>query len=283
MASFSQRHGYKEVRSVVQREDLDRETRMGLWNVVAILPTVFGKTSNDDTETKVLDAFWLWELKKPRDERPHNSVIWRLVKQEILTSEWWVAFDTLELLVRNLDRHATMSMSNLGRTLVEAINDMLEHHLVGHRFIGNQLTPIDSASEAEAIGLAIEAAVSIAGARHHLERATELLADRQNPDYPNTIKESISAVESIVKKVTGEGTLGAGLKKIEGSGLIIHPALKDAWSKMYGWTSDEDGIRHGGIKAADARQELAKYVLVTCSAFVSYLIESGRKTGLLED
>lgn len=89
-------------------------------------------------------------------------------------------------------------------------------------------------------------------------------------------------MEAVVKKVTGANDdLAAGLKKLENAGLSIHPALKGAWLKMYGWTSDEDGIRHGGIDAADADQALAKYVLVTCSAFVSYLIEEGRKAGLL--
>ena len=38
----------------------------------------------------------------------------------------------------------------------------------------------------------------------------------------------------MVRKVTGEGQLASGLKKLEAAGLSIHPALKDAWSKMYG-------------------------------------------------
>ncbi|MEI3844903.1 MULTISPECIES: hypothetical protein [unclassified Microbacterium] len=75
--------------------------------------------------------------------------------------------------------------------------------------------------------------------------------------------------------------LGSGLKKLEAAGLPIHPALKAAWLEMYGWTSDDDGIRPGGIEAAGADQALAKYVLVTSSAFVSLLIEEGRKIGLL--
>jgi hypothetical protein len=57
--------------------------------------------------------------------------------------------------------------------------------------------------------------------------AISLLADREKPDYPNAIKESISAVEAVVKKVTGPNDdLAAGLKKLENSGLSIHPALK---------------------------------------------------------
>ena len=152
---------------------------------------------------------------------------------------------------------------------------------MGYRFIGNEITPVDSNAEAEAIESALEDAVSVAGARHALERAVELLADRQNPDYPNSVKESVSAVEAVTRKVTGESTLGAGLKKLQASGLTIHPALKDGWLKLYGWASDEDGVRHGAIDAASIDQTMAKYILVSCSAFVSYLTEEGRKAGLL--
>lgn len=35
----------------------------------------------------------------------------------------------------------------------------------------------------------------------HLRRALELLSDRENPDYRNSIKEPISAVESLSKVI----------------------------------------------------------------------------------
>lgn len=81
--------------------------------------------------------------------------------------------------------------------------------------------------------------------------------------------------------MSGENDLAAGLKKLDSAGLTVHPALKQAWMKMYGYTSDESGVRHGAIEAATVDQSLAKYMLVTCSAFVSYLIEEGRKAKLL--
>lgn len=56
------------------------------------------------------------------------------------------------------------------------------------------------------------------------------------------MKESISAVEALVKQVTGtKDTFGAALKKL---GVDAHPAFVEACSKIYGYTSDADGIRH---------------------------------------
>lgn len=287
MPSFSERHGYKQVRNLIQRDELDDETRTELWNVLGTIQEIFeqiqARTSYapDTTKDNVLLAIWTWEFKKARDEKPSDRRLWALVKTLVLTGEWWAVLDLIEAFVGYLDRYQTSETDELVGVITDAFNNRFEHFLVAYRFIGLEITPVDSSGEAEAIAEALENTASIPGARHSLERAVDLLADRQSPDYPNSIKESISAVEAVVKKVTGEGQLGAGLKKLEAAGLAIHPALKEAWSKMYGWTSDADGIRHAGIEAADADQAIAKYMLVTSSAFVSYLIEAGRKTGML--
>lgn len=287
MTSFAERMGLRAARSITQRDDLDGETRTELWNVLVNLRNYFRHVSDesygsDTTEGRLLDAIWAWEFKKPRDEMRGEENAWAAIKASVLNAEWYEVLDMVEAIVKYLERYETARTAELRDLFAEGFNISFERYLVGYRFIGNEITPIDSAAEAETVVTAQENAQGIPGARHSLNRAVELLADRQNPDYPNSIKESISAVESIVKKVTGEGTLGAGLGKLEAAGLTIHPALRAAWSKMYGWTSDANGIRHAGIEAADADQAIAKYVLVVCSAFVSYLIEEGRRTGLLE-
>jgi len=40
---------------------------------------------------------------------------------------------------------------------------------------------------------------------------------------------------------------------------------------MYGYTSDEDGIRHAMLEEPDVGFEDAKFMLVACSAFINYL------------
>lgn len=61
----------------------------------------------------------------------------------------------------------------------------------------------------------------------------ELLADRKSPDYRNSIKESISAVEAICKLITGsqKATLEDALRQLETKLGSVHPALKDAFRK----------------------------------------------------
>mgnify|MGYP000481197346 CR=1 FL=1 len=73
------------------------------------------------------------------------------------------------------------------------------------------------------------------------------------------------------------------IKKLKDYGVHIHPSMENAFSSMYGYTSDEDGIRHGGIDFKWAPAEDAKYMLVSCSAFVNYLIEKWSKAAKNQD
>jgi hypothetical protein len=85
--------------------------------------------------------------------------------------------------------------------------------------------------------------------------------------------EAISAVEALVRVIAEDpgATLDTGLKRIESRKLLpsLHPSLIKAWGNIYGYTSDT--VRHAS-KDARPKQEEARYLLVTCAAFVSYLI-----------
>ncbi len=53
----------------------------------------------------------------------------------------------------------------------------------------------------------------------------------------------------------------------------LHPALKAAFSQLYGYTSDEEGIRHALLDESRVGFPEAKFMLVACSAFVSFASE----------
>jgi hypothetical protein len=71
--------------------------------------------------------------------------------------------------------------------------------------------------------------------------------------------------------VLGEkGTLGQLVKKLEDE-IGLHSALRNAFSSLYGYTSDEDGIRHAILESSTVGFDEAKFFLVTCSAFVNFV------------
>lgn len=282
---IAERMGLKPARSLVQTDALDHESRVELWNLSLGLSKRLGEKRTYEYEPLelVTSAAWAWWFKKPRDEQPSLEYVWRAaIKPTILEGKWIDVLDLIEALLGYVKRFQRFDSEEIVPLFVHGYNQVFESDLIGYRFLDDgTLVPLDSKVDLDSITSARENTKAFKGARHHLEQAATLLSDRKNPDYPNSIKESISAVESVCVEVTREQTLGAALKKLQGAGVKIHPALEQAWSKMYGWTSDASGIRHGSVTAPDADQSLAKYMLITCSAFVSLVIESGRKASLI--
>jgi len=115
----------------------------------------------------------------------------------------------------------------------------------------------------------------------HLESALRKLSDRDNPDYRNSIKESISSIESIAKVISNneKDSLAAALDKIKGK-IKLHSSLERGFKQLYSYTSDADGIRHGLMEESTCDFEDAKYMLVSSSAFVNYLIVKANKAGI---
>jgi hypothetical protein len=138
-----------------------------------------------------------------------------------------------------------------------------------YRLVDGKIVRITAEEEIAEIEEAVHGGAS--PVRTHLGRALELLSDRKKPDYRNSIKESISSVESLVQIALGEkGTLGSLVKKLE-IDAGIHPALTKSLSSLYGYTSDEDGIRHAILNSPKVEFEDAKFMLVVCSAFVNFV------------
>ena len=119
------------------------------------------------------------------------------------------------------------------------------------------------------------------GKKYFWTRAEEarLMSDRKSPDYRNSIKESISAVEAICRLITNHKkvTLGQCLKEMEGAKVMLHGALKKAFSNLYGYTSSAAGIRHALMDEPRLSFEDAKFMLVSCSAFINYLVSKAGK------
>lgn len=132
------------------------------------------------------------------------------------------------------------------------------------------------------LGIASAKANQLFGTAEHLETAITLLSQKPKADYRNSIKESISAVESIVKQLTGgeNGGMDKALAKLEAK-VKFHGAFKSGLLSLYGYTSDEHGIRHAILEEPNVGFDEAKFMLVSCSALVNFLISKANKYGLI--
>ena len=108
------------------------------------------------------------------------------------------------------------------------------------------------------------------------------MSDRKQPDYRNSIKESISAVEAACQVLAGmpKATLADCIKVIKSRGAV-HSALEQAFLKLYGYTSDEGGIRHALTEdSVTPLYSDAKFMLVACSAFVNFIWTKASELGI---
>lgn len=159
-------------------------------------------------------------------------------------------------------------------------NTLFEREYVGYRFVAGKIVPITDENEAKEIEQACHTPFD--GARTQLQKALGFLSDREHPDYKNCVKESISAVESVCKVLANDpkAELGKALKSLIANGLNIHGSLKSAILALYGYASDEGGIRHAERETeSTVTFEEAKFMMVTCSAIVNYLVAEYGKHG----
>ena len=173
-----------------------------------------------------------------------------------------------------------LSTNNCFDVFQKWFNELFQNEYVGYRFISGEIVPITDKSEVKEIEQACHTPFD--GVRKHLEKALNFLSDREHPDYKNCVKESVCAVESICKIIIGDdsATLGKALKKLENCGLELHHALREGISSLYGYASDKGGIRHSeGETESTVTFEEAKFIMVTCSAIVNYLVAEYGKHG----
>lgn len=276
MFLFSQRKGLKPIKTNIQLNSIDDDLRNGLWNVLYLFYWK-GTPYNMDGEMKFLvQMLWHHYFKKPLDTLPNfDRDIYEEIRNYFFNCEWYEVYDFIEFVVNNYQD------DKVNQKVINACNFVLERELSAYRFVGDKITQITSKEEILEIEEALVKTEPLKGVHIHLKSALEKLSNKKSPDYRNSIKESISAVESICKLITGmkKATLGEALKKIEEK-IGLHPALKSAFSSLYGYTSDEEGIRHALLDEANLGYEEAKFMLVSCSAFINYLISKAEKGGI---
>lgn len=280
MELFSQRKGIKPVKKVMQVDNIDDDLRNGLWNALTFY--YWDKTSGYSFLSMSQDLYFffrlLWHLyfKKTIDTLNDS---WQATYQEIreyyFNCTWFEVYDFVEFISRNYPDELT------NKEFIASCNNILEKELSAYRFIDGKITQMTLEEEIAEIEEALETTKPLKPVFHHIKSALDLFADRKSPDYRNSIKESISAVEAICNLITKDTktTLGQALKEIEKK-MTLHPALKKAFDSLYGYTSNAEGIRHALLDEPTLDFEDAKFMLVSCSGFINYLLAKSSKAGI---
>jgi hypothetical protein len=283
MERFSDRIGVTATPTVLQVESMDEPLGNSIWNLIH----GFFDGRWESVAKLVAVHFRKFQVDE-LPSRPRECREW--LKEYFVELEWYDVYNLLEFLVVNhhlITKQTEPSSSFYKREhehMLQTINRILARERSGFRFVSGILSPISNPAEVAAIESAIAHAAreGLNGAHQHLRSALQLLGKKPHPDYRNATKEAISAVESVVKQMSGvasaglDGALDALGKKVE-----IHGALKAGFRALYGYSSDESGIRHAILDQPNVGFDEAKFMVVSCSAFIFFLISKADAAGLL--
>ena len=279
---FSDRNGIKPENKEIQLCDFDERTRVQFVNLIAELyDNLYENKYYGNSDLQALFKHIYGEVYSQTIDvlnLYNDDSFFENIKDTIMNDDYDAVLTLLEAFAQywtNMLREKSEYRYNRKTIIYDYFNDVFKKEYVGYRFINGNISPISDEEEVASIRETLSNKYK--PVKEHIAKANILLSDREKPDYENSIKESISAVEAICEIVTGihgkEATLGKMLKKLEDNGVEIHAALQSAFSVLYGYTSDAGGIRHAkGIGGPNATFEEAKFMLVSCCAFVNYLM-----------
>ena len=271
--TFEQAEGAEPLPSQLKLKEVSNELRALLWNI-------FFRELGSELEEggylsePIVTLLYEWHVKrqfKAADEFSPKYLNWvEELKPVFMEGDYVEIFGFVQWALRHPSKPYQLEIE-----VDEALRASRAAYALFDR---DTIVPIGSDAEREALGRAFAdiAASEFHGARAHLRNAgSELTAGNYGP----SIRESIHAVEAVARALEPAAqTLGPALSKLEKS-VRVHPALRNGFANLYGFTSDEKGIRHALLDepVAQVDETDALYMLGSCAAFVSYLINKARQ------
>ena len=282
--TFSQRHGYAPLPEPMQLKEISDDLRRELWNEIRNLLLSISDTSmygdgRHFTSTgrhfieRILGKF----LKKPEDEITTSQyrTTSHDLKAFIVKGKFNGVLDLLEIIANDV----------IGKVkFAHSISTLFDGYSAAYRLDKTRdpfrFFPRSSEEQGEAIKQAAKTidGAGMDGASTHLRNATVHINSGQ---YSNAIRDSIHAVESVACMIDPKDnkTLGSALDSLEREGLLHHPSLKQGFKKLYGYTSNEQGIRHALLdqNSPNVGLDEAVFMFGACASFAAYLVSKQQK------
>ena len=281
--TFSQAQGYEGLPQPLALGEIRYEARIRLWDLLFL--SVWHKNGrawswNDKAWIRIFvdlhRSFWLRPLDEFTTSVDENIEVYRhsILEDSPLNLIHALPFNKIFDLFQMIMRHPECP-----REFTLGVAGVFEECRLAYVVDTEEpptILPAATKAEGETVVGAIKELreAGLQGAEAHLRKAGELI---NGGDWPGSVRESINAVESVARHLDPDAskTLGPALASLESSGRL-HPALKEAFSKLYGYTSDEEGIRHALLDNATspAGRDEAVFMVGACASFASYLWRS---------
>ena len=290
--SFSQRFGYDPLPKSMKLGYLSEEARTAVFNIIYDLVSASGN--------------WSWDDNRPRPKMCRRVIALCLKKNmRSIDGTWSPLFDQLQSIIYDLPYNKVFDLlqdiakyqddGNSGESrqlntqlkqFPRDINNAFDRNGVAYLFdISNEPYKIFPRNS-EAQGIAIQNSVAtlknkgLPAPDTHLRNAASHL---EKGEHADAIADSIHAVESVARFFDPENnqTLGPAIDSLLKKGVLKHPALASAIKSLYGYTNDEEGIRHALVFEDKANVDMkeAMFMFGACASLAAYLANVCRERG----
>lgn len=284
--SFSQAQGYECLPSQLKLEELPDEARVRLWNLFhnSLNFTRFSvRIGSENMICFEVDPKSIWRrilldlhcnyfahsIQNEASKRTNygEESVARVFQPIFRRGKFNKVFDLLTAIMRSEEcpKEYIDNVSKIFRSTRLAYFVLTDAPVA--------ILPQATEQEGESIINAINDVDSLgmSGAKEHLRGAGEATNHHQ---WAESVRHSISAVESVARQLDPNASkeLGFALKTLR-ENHELHPALEQAFKNLYGYTSDEEGIRHALLEGStpNVGSEEAIFMLGGCASFVTYL------------
>lgn len=281
--SFSQAEGIEPLPQPMALEELSKEIRNLLWS--CIYQNLRDASRHYTTRLhvgqpwkEILHDCHVQFMHRPVDEFNNDLEDWvYILKPFFQNADYNRIFDFLQFVLRH-DR--------VPNRIYASIKSILEDCLCAYAIVedGPTIIPIAIPEQRESVEKSFQvlSSESFDGARTHLRESAQHINEG---DYAGSIRESIHSVESIARCLHNgtKSGLSDALKALAKKGITIHGAFESGINSLYGYTSDENGIRHSLLDEHQANVDMedAVFMFGACASFCAYLVNKARKAGLL--
>lgn len=204
----------------------------------------------------------------------------------LVNAEWWQFYDCIEtigeMLIKGESQYDGLVISDAYEEYKfpayrQAVNRLFEKQVVGWRL--NAQSQLETALPKELADRIEETGKYLtdeyqAARIHWIKAKRYILGTDKDPE--NSIKESISALESVCRVIHPDApTLGKALAKMKSEGLYP-PLMITVFEKFYSYCSDEPSVRHGSNLPSRVQLLDAELALHLGAAFIRYTLEVRR-------
>ena len=247
MNSFSHRMGLTPI-VPVQKDSISEALRNGSWTIVYELLSKdieYSLTGHQapqwrENASQFIRRIWIDFFKLAADSiswNPEKDLTY--LRGQFFNFGWNRFYDFIEFFVLLEDRYNRVP-------LIKAFNKIFEGENSAYGFVNEKIIEKISLNEIQSIEATKDLCVM---SFEHIKNSSKLLFERENPDYRNSVKESISALEAFMRNLTkSDKPLGDILRQNDFEMIETHPclkiAIKDFMTKIYGYSSDESAYYH---------------------------------------